>query len=154
VQGDGNIGKSDSTSSSVSGSHVTAKMMPSVFHAKHKIEKCASMRMGVCRADGGRGTLCGPIKLLLSQNERSPGVQAIIRHTSSESGIGMPACKGRASCLASRGVAPPPDATHWRGTPARVTQRRPMWRRLCRRSYSERLSGNKAFITEGLRSYA
>src|SRR5262245_5202313 len=35
-------------------------------------------------------------------------------------GVGMPACKGRASCLASRGVAPPPDATHWRGTPARV----------------------------------
>jgi hypothetical protein len=37
------------------------------------------MRMGACRADGGRSALCGPTKLFLSQNERTPGVQTIIQ---------------------------------------------------------------------------
>src|SRR5262245_13886603 len=64
------MSKSDSASSSVSGSHITAKMMPPVSHVKHKTEKCASMRMGACRIDEDCSALCGPIKLFLSQNKR------------------------------------------------------------------------------------
>ncbi len=34
-------------------------------------------------------------------------------------------------------VSLPPDGEHWRGTPARATHHRPIWQRLCTRSYSE-----------------
>ena len=52
-----------------------------------------------CRAGVSGGTQCGPMRFLLSQNERPAGVQAIIRHTVHSSGRGVSACKEKASCL-------------------------------------------------------